>query len=155
MADLRLPELNRVMLAGRLTRDPELRYTPGGAAVCKMGLASDRRFRTKDGEQRVETLFINLTAWAKTAEFCSERLRKGRPVLVEGELRSSEWEDKQTGQKRSMIEVNVSRLQTLDWEDQGGGGGGGGSSSGSGGGGNARSESYRDEEPVPDDDIPF
>lgn len=152
MADLRLPELNRVLLAGRLTRDPELRYTPGGAPVCKMGLACDRRFRTKDGEQRVETLFINLTAWAKTAEYCNERLRKGRPVLVEGELRSNDWEDKQTGQKRSTIEITVTRLQTLDWEGQGGGGGAGG---GGGGGGAPRSESYRDEEPVPDDDIPF
>jgi single-strand DNA-binding protein len=145
MSDLRMPEINRVMLAGRLTRDPELRYTPGGAAVCKMGLAADRRYRTKDGQQREEVLFINVTAWAKTAEYCGENLKKGRPVLVEGELRSNEWEDKNTGQKRTMIEVSATRIQTLDWGDRQGGGPSGGS----------RSEPREIEEPIPEDDIPF
>jgi single-strand DNA-binding protein len=140
-----MPEINRVMLAGRLTRDPELRYTPGGAAVCKMGLAADRRYRTKDGQQREEVLFINVTAWAKTAEYCGENLKKGRPVLVEGELRSNEWEDKSTGQKRTMIEVSATRIQTLDWGDRQGGGASGGS----------RSEPREIEEPIPEDDIPF
>lgn len=145
MSDLRMPEINRVMLAGRLTRDPELRYTPGGAAVCKMGMAADRRYRTKDGQQREEVLFINVTAWAKTAEYCGEHLKKGRPVLVEGELRSNEWEDKNTGQKRTTIEVSATRIQTLDWGDRQGGGPSGGS----------RSEPREIEEPIPEDDIPF
>ena len=141
MSDLRMPDLNKVFLAGRLTRDPELRYTPSGAPVCKMGLAADRRYRTKDGEKREETLFINVTAWSRTAEFCGENLSKGRPIIVEGELRSSEWEDKNTGQRRTSIEIHALRIQQLDWADS-----------------TARKpkpEPREIEEPVPEDDVPF
>lgn len=148
MADLRLPELNKVFLAGRLTRDPELRYLPSGTAVCEMGLASDRRYKTRDGENREETLFINVTAWARTAEYCGKNLRKGRPIMVEGELRSDSWEDKNTGQKRTKIEVNATRIQQLDWDDNRGGGGGGGSQP-------SHQASGPSDEPVPEDDIPF
>lgn len=159
MADLRMPDLNRVFLAGRLTRDPELRYLPSGMAVCKLGLAVSRFFKTKDGERREETLFINATCWAKTAEWVGEAFKKGRPVIVEGSLKSDEWEDKNTGQKRTSIEVIAQRVQALDWEDRGDGGGRGG-----GGGGGYSSERpersdrpapRRIEEPVPEDDIPF
>jgi len=118
MADLRMPDLNKVFLAGRLTRDPELRYTPSGAPVCRMGLAVDRRYRTKDGEQREETLFVTVTAWSKTAEFCGENLKKGRPILVEGQLKSNEWEDAATGQRRTTLEVVASRVQQLDWAER-------------------------------------
>lgn len=153
MADLRMPELNKVLLAGRLTRDPELRYLPSGMAVCKLGLASSRRFRTRDGDNREETLFINVTCWGKTAEFVGETFKKGRPLIIEGRLQSNEWEDKNTGQRRTAIEINADRVQSLDWEDRGSGGGGGG-------GGRATSKSASrgrdyEEEPVPEDDIPF
>ena len=142
MSDLRMPDLNKVFLAGRLTRDPELRYLPSGTPLCKMGMAVSRRYRTKEGEQREDTLFINVTAWSKMAEYCGEKLRKGRPLLVEGELRGDEWEDKNTGQKRRSIEVNATRIQLLDWEDRGGAPG-------------QRSEPRPIEEPLPEDDIPF
>ena len=142
MADLRMPDMNKVFLAGRLTRDPELRYIQSGTALCKLGLAVSRKFRTKDGEQREETLFINVTCWAKTAEYVGENYHKGRPVFIEGRLKSDEWEDKNTGQKRTSIEVTADRVQALDWEDRGSA--------------PAQKPAPRDiEEPVPEDDIPF
>ena len=142
MADLKMPDLNKVFLAGRLTRDPELRYIPSGTAVCELGLAVSRKYRTKDGEQREETLFINVTCWDKTAEFVGENFHKGRPIIVEGRLKSDEWEDKNTGQKRTKIEITADRVQSLDWEDRGTA--------------QASKPAPRAiEEPVPEDDIPF
>jgi len=143
MSDLRVPDLNQVFLAGRLTRDPELRYTQSNRAVCKMGLAVSRFYRTKDGERKEETLFINVTAWDRQAEFCNERLAKGRPVLVEGNLRSNEWEDRNTGQKRTSIEVNARRIQQLDWDERGAPRG------------EPKPEPRPIEEPIPEDDVPF
>ena len=142
MSDLRMPDLNKVFLAGRLTRDPELRYIQSGTALCKLGLAVSRKYRTKEGEQREETLFINVTCWGKTAEYVGENYHKGRPVLIEGKLKSDEWEDKNTGQKRTSIEVTADRVQALDWEDRGGGK-------------PSKPEPRAIEEPVPEDDIPF
>ncbi|MCC6698894.1 MAG: single-stranded DNA-binding protein [Candidatus Hydrogenedentes bacterium] len=143
MSDLRMPDVNKVILAGRLTRDPELRYLPSGMPVCKLGLAVSRFYKTKEGEKREETLFINVTAWGKTGEYCNENLRKGRPVLVEGQLRSNEYVDKE-GQKRTSFEVSAERIQSLDWGDRG-------PSQGS------RPEPRAIEEPIPEaeDDIPF
>ncbi|MCX5757569.1 MAG: single-stranded DNA-binding protein [Candidatus Hydrogenedentes bacterium] len=147
MSDLKMFDLNRVILVGRLTRDPELKYTPAGLAVCKMGLAVSRFYKGKDGEKREDTTFVDLTVWEKTAEYCGQRLRKGRPVIVEGRLRSDTWDDKTTGQKRSKLEITVQRIQELDWEDRGGGSGGGTAPS--------RPEPREIEEPIPEDDIPF
>ena len=147
MSDLRLPELNKVFLAGRLTSDPELRYLPSNMAVAKLRMAVDRRYRTKDGEQRNETLFINVTAWGKTAEYCQNNLGKGRPIMVEGSLRSNDWEDKETGQKRTSIEVNADRVQTLDWSDRDGG-----SRPRSDAGG---ADAYGHDGPISEDDVPF
>lgn len=164
MADLRMPDINRVTIAGRLTRDPELRYIQSGTAVCKLGLAVSRKFKTKTGETREETLFINATVWGQSGEWVGERLKKGAPVLVEGSLKSSEWEDKNTGQKRTAIDINANRVQPLAWEDRGGQGGGdnygGGQGGGQQGGGNyggySDAPSPRNiEEPIPEDDIPF
>lgn len=148
MSDLRMPDLNKVFLAGRLTRDPELRYIQSGSAVCKMGLAVSRKYRTQDGEQREETLFINVTAWRKLGEFCGETLKKGRPILVEGNLKSDEWEDKNTGQKRTAIDVNARSISLLDWEDRGG-------RSSAPSSGPAEESGRPTEEPPPEDDIPF
>lgn len=142
MADLRMPDMNKVFLAGRLTRDPELRYIPSGTAVCKLGLAVSRKYRTKSGEQREETLFVDVTCWDKTAEFVGENFHKGRPIMIEGRLKMDEWEDKNTGQKRTKIEINADRVQSLDWEDRG----------------TAQTSKPAPraiEEPVPEDDIPF
>lgn len=115
MPDLKMPDINRVCLAGHLTRDPELRYIPSGAAVCKLGLAVSRFFKGRDGERKEDTLFIDVTVWEKTAEYCGQRLRKGNPILVEGRLKSDSWEDKTTGQKRSKIEIQALRVQELAW----------------------------------------
>ena len=142
MSDLKMPDLNKVLLAGRLTRDPELTYIASGTALCKMGLAVSRRYKTRDGEQKEETLFINVTAWDKQAEYLGENLKKGRPVLVEGSLKMDQWEDKTTGQKRTSIEVRAQRVHILDWDDRGGS--------------RPAAPAPRPiEEPVPEDDIPF
>jgi len=172
MANLRMPDLNVVVIAGRLTRDPELKYTGTQRAYCKISIANSRRYRTKDGEQREETVFLEGTVWDKYAEFVGEKFRKGLAVLVEGRLRQSEWEDRETGQKRSRIEVAIQRVTSLEWDDDGrgptGGGGGGGSNyqqrssapaaggsnAPSGGGGGSRAPRHI-EEPIPEDDIPF
>jgi len=144
MSDLRMPNINTVILAGRLTRDPELRYTPAGTAVCRLGLAATRYFKGRDGEKKEETLFVDVTVWEKTAEYCGQRLKQGRPVLVEGQLRLNSWEDKATGQKRSKIEIHGVRVQELDWsEDRGGAQP------------RLEPESRPAEEPMPEDDIPF
>lgn len=158
MSDLRMPDLNKVTLAGRLTRDPELRYVPSGTAVCKLGLAVSRKFKTKTGDSREETLFINVTTWGATAEFCNEYMKKGAPILVEGRLTSDEWEDKNSGQKRTSIEVNADRVQNMAWSDRGAQGGSGGGAQGGSGGGGGYSEAPKPrpiEEPIPEDDIPF
>lgn len=144
MADLRMPNLNKVIIAGRLTRDPEERSLPNGTPLCKLGLAYSRKIGAKGGDQREETLFINVTCWDKQAEIIRNfKLRKGRAVIVEGRLKANEWEDKATGQKRSTIEITADRVDPLDWEDRGSSGGG------------SRSSSAPSDEPLPEDDIPF
>jgi single-strand DNA-binding protein len=152
MADLRLPDLNRVIIAGRLTNDPDLRYTQSGVAFCKIRVANTRYFRKKDGSKGEEDCFIDATLWDKQAEFVGERLRKGRPVLIEGRLKTDQWEDKATGQRRSKIEIAAQRVTPLDWDDNAGGPGGGGSSAPSR---PAPPEPRPIEEPIPEDDIPF
>jgi single-strand DNA-binding protein len=113
MADLRLPSLNRILIAGRLTRDPELRYTPSGTAVCNLRLASSRRYRDKSGEWQDDSTFVNVVTWSRTAENCGEYLKKGSAVLVEGRLQSRAWET-EDGQKRSVVEINALRVEFLD-----------------------------------------
>lgn len=109
---LRLLQLNDVRLVGRLTRDPEVRYTPKGQAVARLGLAVNRRYKDGVGEWREETTFVSITVWREAAERCRERLKKGSPIYVEGRLRSSSWETKE-GEKRSALEVEAYRLQFL------------------------------------------
>ncbi len=155
MGDLRVPDLNQVLIAGRLTRDPELKYTSGGLAYCKLGVANSRYFKDKSGQRQETTTFVDVTVWGQSAEFVGQRLRKGRAVLVEARLQTSEWEDKQTGQKRSKLELNAQRVSPLEWDDDRAGGAGGGAPAPR----PARAE-YEPtpppmEEPVPEDDIPF
>jgi single-strand DNA-binding protein len=107
-------DVNKVLIAGRLTRDPELRYTSSGTAVTTLPIAMSRRYTSKTGEKREDTCYINVVAWQKTAEFCAEYLAKGRAVFVEGRLQSRSWET-DTGQKRSVIEVVAQRVQFLEW----------------------------------------
>ena len=113
MSMLRLHQLNDVKLVGRLTRDPELRFTAKGQGVCRFDLAVNRRFKDPaSGEWKDDTSFIPVVVWREAAERCRERLKKGSPVYVEGRLRSRNWETKE-GQKRTSLEVNALRVQFL------------------------------------------
>lgn len=117
---LRLLQLNDVRLVGRLTRDPEVRYTPRGQAVCRLDIAVNRRFKDASGEWREEATFVPVTVWRDAAERCRERLKKGSAVYVEGRLKSSTWETKD-GQKRSGLDVEAYRLQFLTKTEEGAG----------------------------------
>ena len=108
-----MASLNKVLLMGNLTRDPQLRYTTSGLAVCELGLAMNRRYKTAQGEDREETCFVDVEVWAKQAEACGNNLHKGSPVLVEGRLKLDQWEDRQTGQRRSRLRVRADRVQFL------------------------------------------
>src|SRR4029077_7686519 len=105
---------NKVILAGNLTRDPELRYTPKGTAVAKIGLAINRNWRTETGEQKEEVTFVDVDAFGKTAETIGQYFKKGRPILIEGRLRYETWEDKPSGQKKSKLGVVLENFQFLD-----------------------------------------
>jgi len=119
MSDLKVPDLNTITIAGRLTRDPELKHLSGGRAVCEVSIANSRYYKDKSGERKEETVFINATIWDKMAEYVGEKLRKGRPVIVEGRLKSESWEDKTSGQKRSKIFIIANRITPLDWDNSG------------------------------------
>jgi len=103
--------LNRVFLAGNLTRDPEVRYTPSGTAVADLSLAVNRTY-TSGGERREETCFVNVVVWGRQAETCGQYLAKGSPVLVEGRLQLDQWQTDQ-GEKRSQLRVVAVRVQFL------------------------------------------
>ena len=107
-----MANLNKVFLIGNLTRDPELRYTPGGTAVANLGIAVNRRFKDSSGELKEEVCFLTVTVWDKQAEACCQYLTKGRPVFIEGVLQSRFWETPE-GQKRSAIDVRAERVQFL------------------------------------------
>jgi single-strand DNA-binding protein len=96
---------NKVILMGNLTRDPELRYTPKGTALAKIGLAVNRVWRTETGESKEEVTFVDIEAWSQQAETIGKYMKKGNPMLIEGRLRLDQWDDKQTGQKRSRLVV--------------------------------------------------
>ncbi|MBI4057128.1 MAG: single-stranded DNA-binding protein [Elusimicrobia bacterium] len=113
MTGLKLPEQNQVLLIGRLTQDPELRFTNNHTPVCSFRLAMNRRYKdTSSGEWKEEATFVPIVVWRNAAERCKEKLKKGSPVQVEGRLRSREYEDK-TGQKRGVLEVEARRIQFL------------------------------------------
>src|SRR5271155_5776907 len=127
-----MANLNKVMLMGNLTRDPEVRYTPKGTAVAELGLAINRVYSAENGEKREETTFVDVTFWGRTAEIAGEYLKKGRPVFIEGRLQLDSWEDKQTGQKRNKLKVVGENMQFIG--ARGGAEGGGGEGGGGGGG---------------------
>jgi single-strand DNA-binding protein len=108
-----MANLNRVLLIGNLTRDPEVRYTPKGTAVTEIGLAVNRVYSGEDGEKKEEVTFVDVTLWARQAEIAGQYLKKGRPVFIEGRLQLDSWDDKQTGQKRSRLRVVAENLQLL------------------------------------------
>ena len=114
-----MPNLNRVLLIGNLTRDPEVRYTPKGTAVAEMSLAINRYIQTEGGEKKEEVTFVDVTLWARLAEISGEYLKKGKPVFIEGRLQLDTWDDKQTGQKRSRLRVIAESMQLLGARDNG------------------------------------
>lgn len=113
-----MADLNKVFLIGRLTHDPELRYTPNGTPVADLKLATSRKYATREGETREETLYIVVTVWNRQAENCCQYLRRGRAVHVEGYLKEETWETRE-GEKRSKIKVEAERVQFLDKKDDG------------------------------------
>ncbi|MFC7338134.1 single-stranded DNA-binding protein [Haloferula chungangensis] len=158
-----MANLNKVLLMGNLTKDPELRYTPKGTAVGDLSMAVNRRVSDGNGNWSDETTFVDITVWGNTAENAQKYLSKGRGVFVEGRLQLDTWEDKTSGQKRSKLKIVAEVLQFLPDGKGGGarasGGGGGGSSSNASptpsgppqGGSAADPADFDDEE----DDIPF
>ena len=108
-----MASLNKVLLMGNITRDPDVRYTPSGTAVCTLGLATNRRYTTSQGEQREETCFVDIDVFGRQAEACGNYLQKGSPALVEGRLRLDQWEDRRTGDRRSRLKVTAQQVQFL------------------------------------------
>ncbi|MEN8149858.1 MAG: single-stranded DNA-binding protein [Planctomycetota bacterium] len=113
---------NKVILVGNLTRDPELKYTQGGSAVCEFGMAVNRTWKDQSGVQREETTFVDCNAWGRTGETINQYMSKGRPIFVEGRLKYDSWEA-QDGSKRSKLRVVVETFQFLGGRGEGGGGG--------------------------------
>ncbi|MFZ5497395.1 MAG: single-stranded DNA-binding protein [Verrucomicrobiota bacterium] len=154
-----MANLNKVMLIGNLTRDPELRVTPKGTAICTFSLAVNRKFKDDSGGEREEVTYIDIEAWGKSGENISKYCTKGRPLFVEGRLRLDQWEDKNTKEKRSRMKVVLENFQFL-----GSGRGDAGGAAG-GEGGEARSFPPRASAPRPatpapaqenlDEDVPF
>jgi len=142
-----MASVNKVILIGNLGRDPELRYTQGGSAVANFTLATNERWRDKDGNNQERTEWHRIVVWGRTAENCAQYLQKGRPVYIEGRLQTREWEDKD-GNKRNTTEINALTVQFLGGRGDSGGKGGGG------GGGDDPGYSSPGEAP-PGDDIPF
>jgi single-strand DNA-binding protein len=120
-----MASFNKVILLGNLTRDPEVRYTPKGSAVCDLGVAVNRQYTLDSGEKREEVTFVDVVLWARLAEIAGEYLKKGRPIFIEGRLQLDTWDDKQSGQKRSKLRVIGETMQLLGGRPPGTGGGGG------------------------------
>jgi single-strand DNA-binding protein len=118
-----MANFNKVIIAGNLTRDPELRYTSKGTAVAGLSMALNRKWKNDSGEMQEEVTFVDVDAFGRQAEVIAQYMKKGRPLLVEGRLRLDQWEDKQTGARRSQLRVV---LDSFSFIDSGGGGGGGG-----------------------------
>jgi single-strand DNA-binding protein len=114
-----MASFNKVILAGNLTRDPELRYTPQGTAVVRLGLAVNRTWTTDTGERKEEVSFIDVDAWGRQAETISKFMRKGRPILIEGRLKLDTWEDKNTHQKQSKLKVVLEGFTFIDSRPEG------------------------------------
>ncbi len=159
-----MANLNKVMLIGNLTRDPELRYTPKGTAVADVAIAINRVWNNDAGQRQEETTFVDVTLWGRQAELAQQYLNKGRGIYVEGRLQMDTWDDKNTGQKRSKLKVIGENMQFLpdgrggarrQQDSQQGGNGGsranqGGNSDQKQGATPAAAEDFSEE-----DDIPF
>ena len=135
-----MPNLNKVMLMGNLTRDPEIKYTPKGMAIAHFGIAVNRVWSNEAGEKQEEVTFIDIEMFGRKAEVVGEYFKKGKPIYVEGRLKLDSWDDKTSGQKKSKLKVVGETFEFLGSREGGAGGGGGGGSSG-GESGEGRAES--------------
>jgi single-strand DNA-binding protein len=118
-----MASFNKVILLGNLTRDPEVRYTPKGSAVCDLSIAINRSYTLDSGEKREEVTYVDVVLWARLAEIAGEYLKKGRPIFIEGRLQLDTWDDKQSGQKRSKLRVIGETMQLLGGRPPGAAGG--------------------------------
>ena len=109
-----MASFNKVIIAGNLTRDPEMRYTPKGTAVVRFGLACNRKWKSETGEMKEEVTFVDIDAFGRQAEVISQYMKKGRPLLVEGRLKFDEWEDKNTHQKVNKLRVVLESFSFID-----------------------------------------
>jgi len=168
-----MANLNKVMIIGNVTRDPEIKYTPKGSAVTDLGIAVNRVYTPEGGEKREETTYVDVTLWGRQAEIAGEYCKKGRSVYIEGRLQLDSWDDKTSGQKRSKLRVVGESFQLLGPRPGGGGGGGHSvgdeeyserpqntqrrepSGGGNSGGGFSSGRSTAPQAPIEEDDIPF
>jgi single-strand DNA-binding protein len=157
--------INKVIIVGRLGKDPEMRATPSGTSVTRFTVATDEKFTDRNGEKQERTEWHNITAWGKLGEICGQYLKKGKLVYIEGSIRTDSWDDKESGQKKYRTEIVANTMKMLDrrGDDEGGGGsrgnygGGGGGGynqssgtrSGGGGGGRSSAPEIDDDEEVP------
>ncbi len=152
--------VNKVILVGHLGKDPEIKYTPQGTPVAKFSLATNERYKDKEGNWQDRTEWHNLVAWQRTAEIAGEYLKKGSQVYIEGKLRTDSWDDKESGQKKYRTEIVINDMVLLGGRGQGGGEdfGGGGRSRGASASGfdqRAPEPSHAGGPEITDDDVPF
>jgi len=145
-----MASVNKVILVGRLGKDPEIRSTPSGTTVAKFSLATDDRYTDKNGEKQERTEWHNITMFGKLAEICGQYLRKGKLVYVEGSIRTDSWDDKETGQKRYRTEIIGNQMQMLDRKGDENGAPSGGGYAGARKGGTAAATQVEE-----DDEVPF
>jgi single-strand DNA-binding protein len=143
-----MSSVNKVILVGRLGRDPEVKSTPSGQTVAKFSIATDEKFTDKSGERQERTEWHNIVAWARLAEICGQYLKKGKLVYIEGSLRTDSWDDKETGQKKYRTEIVARDMKMLDRKGDDNSGGGSYASA-------SRSSSSGADVVQDDDDVPF
>ncbi|HEY7615781.1 MAG TPA: single-stranded DNA-binding protein [Terriglobales bacterium] len=152
--------VNKVILVGNLGKDPEVKYTPSGTPVAKFSLATNERYKDKDGQWQDRTEWHNVVLWQRLAEIAGEYLKKGAKVYIEGRLQTHSWDDKQTNQKKYMTEIIANDLVMLSGRGEAGGDFAGGSRAAAAGGGNNFDQRTPEPEPavatpISDEDIPF
>ena len=118
-----MASVNKVILVGRLGKDPEIRSTPGGTSDARFTIATDERYTDRSGEKQERTEWHNIVAWGKLAEICGQYLKKGKLVYIEGSIRTDSWDDKESGQKKYRTEIIANTMQMLDRREEGQGGG--------------------------------
>jgi len=145
-----MASVNKVILVGRLGKDPEIRSTPSGTSVAKFSIATDDRYTDKAGEKQERTEWHNIVAWGKLAEICGQYLRKGKLVYIEGAIRTDSWDDKETGVKKYRTEIIANQMQTLDRKGDENGAPSGRGYAGARKGGSATATQVEE-----DDEVPF